>query len=157
MKEIKLTQGKVAFVDDSDFDFLNRFNWCATKCGNKFYATRMRDRIKGEKKSNILMHRVIMDAKSGELVDHGDFNGLNNQKNNLRVCTKAQNNTHRQPNSKTSSKYWDKKWSKWIARITHQGKLHRLGAFENEELAVIAYNEKAKELHGEFAALNIIP
>lgn len=91
MKEIPLTQGKVALVDDEDFELLNQLNWYAykNKTGN-YYAVRNYSAEKGKRKI-ILMHREIMDAPKGIQVDHRNGDGLYNQKENLRLATHQQN------------------------------------------------------------------
>jgi hypothetical protein len=86
MKEIKLTQGQVALVDDEDFEKINQFKWFAAKKGKTFYATR-NITVNGKRKS-ALMHWYIMDGKS---IDHIDRNGCNNCRNNLRFCTHQEN------------------------------------------------------------------
>jgi len=148
-KSIPLTQGKMALVDDEDFDKLNQYKWCfdgqyaQSKIGNK--TTRM--------------HRVIFDSPQ---VDHVDGDGLNNQRSNLRACNHTQNQMNsvkrKSLSIKLSSKYkgvsWHKQTEKWRARIqTSQGCLY-LGLFEVEEDAARAYDEAAKENFGEFARLN---
>ena len=98
MKEIICTQGKTVFVDDEDFDRLNRFVWHVVSNSPKnenrriYYARRWERQQDGSKKI-IFMHREIMGIGNikGIVVDHKDFNGLNNQKNNLQVITHQQN------------------------------------------------------------------
>ncbi len=158
MKEIKLTQGKVALVDDEDFEELNKFKWCARKDRNTYYAVR---RNKELKIGNIQMHREILKVKDKTLlVDHRDHDGLNNQKNNLRVATAAGNSKNRQSRKGSASKYLGVYWAvnnnKWLASIRNNGKNIYLGYFINELDAAIAYNIAAVEIHGEFANLNII-
>jgi len=88
-KEIILTQGKVAIVDDDMYDYLNQFKWHAVKQSGKFYARR---HIKSSNPNiKILIHRDVMKPEKGFVIDHIDGNTLNNQKDNLRICTHAQN------------------------------------------------------------------
>ena len=82
MKKIKLTQNKYTLVDDEDFDYLNQFNWCAHKEKYNFYAVRTDNKLK----KCIRIHRVIMNCPDSKFIDHKDGNGLNNQKENLRLC-----------------------------------------------------------------------
>jgi hypothetical protein len=87
-KEIPLTQGKVAVVDEEDFDRLNKHKWYACKNGNTFYALR-KSNVNG-KRLTILMHREILGLKPGDPgVDHRDGNGLNNRRKNLRLASHA--------------------------------------------------------------------
>jgi hypothetical protein len=96
---IPLTQGKFAIVDAEDFDRLKQYQWHACKCKSTFYACR------AEGGRTIRMHRQIMCAPKGLLVDHIDHNGSNNRKSNLRLCTHAQNCYNQQVSSTGSSKY----------------------------------------------------
>lgn len=156
MKEIKLTQGKIALVDDEDFEYLNQFKWYALKNRNTYYAQRMKT-INGKERA-IKMHRIIMNTPKGIETDHRDHNGLNNQKYNLRNITFGQNRMNRLKNKNGSSQYKGVTYNNGylIAQIKADGILHRLGSFDNEKDAAIAYNEAAIKYHGEFASLNVI-
>ena len=149
---IPLTQGKFAIVDAEDYDRLNRYQWHACKCKSTYYACR----VEGGK--TIRMHREIMHAPKGVIVDHINHNGLDNRKGNLRLCTHAQNCYNQRASSTGTSKYkgvcWHKCNRKWIARIRCDGKFYNLGDFENEIEAAKAYDDKAVELFGEFACPN---
>ena len=90
MKQIPLTQGQYAFVDDEDYEILNKWKWQAQKTYFSFYAVRTLN-SPGRKPSLIRMHRSVLGLKRGEFGDHRDRNGLNNQKYNLRRCTFAEN------------------------------------------------------------------
>ena len=156
MKEIKLTQGKVALVDDEDFEYLNQFKWYASKIDNTYYACRCQRIGKIHKK--YMIHRVIMNTPANMVTDHIDHNGLNNQKNNLRICTTAQNQMNKLPQNKYKGVYFDKRKNHTYikASIKLGGKLKHLGFFNTDKDAAIAYNIKARELFGEFANLNIL-
>lgn len=152
MKTIKLTQGKVALVDDSDYEYLNQWKWCAHKDHNMFYASRS---FRGK---TIIMHRVIMNAKKGELIDHRDRYGLNNQRGNLRFCTCSQNAKNKI--SHGTSKYLGvclhKISRKWQADIVINNRKKYLGSYACEKDAAKAYNKAALKYHEEFANLNLI-
>jgi hypothetical protein len=157
MKEIKLTQGKVAFVDDADFEYFNQFRWCATKTKyGSFYAHR-RSNSKGQI-DYLYLHREIMNAKPYEYVDHKDGNGLNCQRANMRICTMWENQGNRVLNRNNSSGFkgvaWKKDREKWRARITKNEKSIHLGYFDHAETAALAYNLAAQKHFGEFAKLN---
>lgn len=152
MKQIELTQGKFALVDDEDFEYLNQFSWYTEKRNKTFYARTVND-----KRKKIYMHRFILGITNPkQLIDHVDLNGLNCQRNNLRLCTRSQNNTNRR--SWGSSKYlgvcWDKSRSLWIASIKYGGRHYIIGRFANEIDAAKAYDARAIINHGEFANPN---
>ncbi len=155
MKQVQLTQGKVALVDDEDFERLSKFKWHALYTKGHWYAVRTMD------KRLIFMHREIMAAPSRAQVDHKDGNGLNNQQYNLRLATNAQNGRNRgkQHNNTSGYKgvYWNKQDRKWRANIRCDGRIIHLGYFVNSEDAARAYNDAAIKYFGEFAKLNEIP
>lgn len=143
MKEIKLTQGKVALVDDEDFEQLNQFKWSACKNGNTFYAT---NNFHNTLYNFIYsLHRLILLSPDfpapGKTVDHIDGNGLNNQKSNLRIVTHRQNmqNLHIKTTSKYPGVSWHNASKKWQAAIMIEGKQFHLGIFDSEEKAYEAY------------------
>lgn len=157
MKMIWLTRGQFTLVDDEHYQYLSQWKWSAAKVSNSdiFYACRT-----DSDKKRIYMHRDIMkDVLSSSLVvDHKDRNGLNNLSDNLRVCTKSQNqcNAKSRKNSVSIHKgvgYFSRD-AKWRAYIQINGKAKHIGLFETEKEAAIAYNKVAVELHGEFAKLN---
>lgn len=154
MKQINLTRGLFAEVDDADFEFLSSMNWHAVNLGHGFYAVR-NARVAG-KRTLIGMHRMILGFPNTE-VDHIDGNTLNNQRANLRKASKNQNQHNRVKNSNGSSRFkgvsWDKT-GKWRAQIRIDGIRRHLGTFADEESAAKAYDFKAKEVFGEFAKTN---
>ena len=160
MKEIQLTQGYVALVDDEDFDYLNQWKWCVKIKSNTIYVVRtIVINYKPKKTKTIRMHRLIMLCNIGKIVDHIDHNGLNNQKNNLRFCTTNQNRANSiKTNKYTTSKFkgvtLNKKSNKWISKMTINKKNIHIGCYKDEIDAAMAYDKKAKEIYGEFANLN---
>jgi hypothetical protein len=136
MKEIELTQGKVAFVDDEDFETLSKAKWCCFKNGNTFYSHRRINR------KLLSMHHAIMGKPLiGLMVDHIDGNGLNNQKGNLRFVTKRQNclNRHVKKSSQYPGVYFHKCRAEWMARICNNYKHKYIGSYATEEEAYAAY------------------
>jgi hypothetical protein len=156
-KEIQLTQGKVALVDDEDFDELNRYKWHAHKDykNGKFYAS-MSARCNGKTKT-ILMHRKILVDKY-KIIDHINHDGLDNRKCNLRSCTCSQNHKHCIGHKNNKSGFngvsWNKSNKKWMAQITKDNRQMCIGYFDDKKDAAKKVDEKAKELFGEFSALN---
>jgi len=159
MKEIQLTHGKVALVDDDVYEYLNQFKWYANNFNGKFYAVRSFMIAKGNQ-SIVLMHREIMNPKKGFVIDHVDGNTLNNLKDNLRICTHGENlrNQKLSISNKTGYKgvYFSKERNKWCALIQVYKVKYHLGSFINLKDAARAYNEAAIKYHGEFAKLNKI-
>lgn len=157
-KEIQLTRGKVAIVDDDDYEWLNKWKWCAIKRCNTWYAERRE--LKSISGKIIRMHRLITCASTGEVVDHKNRDGLDNRRNNLRKCTPSQNNSNsvakRNSTSGFKGIYWDKHNKKWRATISIQGYPKHLGRFKNKVDAARAYNEAAIKHYGEFARINIL-
>ena len=148
---VALTKGQHAFVDLEDFAWINRHKWSAYWNGHKWYAGRT------EKGKAILMHRQIMHAPKGSMIDHIDGNGLNNCKSNLRFCTSHQNNCNRRPGGKSSQYkgvYFDKRRRKYYAVAQYKSEQIEFGPFDNEIDAARAYDRAAIQYHGEFAYLN---
>jgi len=155
MKKIELTQNKFALIDDEDFDRVSKIKWYVQKIRDLEYAYHdFRDK-KGNGKM-VSMHQFLL---GGSNIDHKDNNGLNNQKNNLRVCTPHQNQCNRRkPKNAVTSIYKGVSINRGYIRASIQmnRKTIHLGYFNSEKEAAIAYNNKAKELFGEFAKLNPI-
>lgn len=156
MKEIALTQGKVAQVDDADFEWLSQWKWHASKQGNDWYALR---NIREDGRHYLVkMHRLITDAPVGVAVDHFDGDGLNNTRDNLRLCTQQQNCCNQRMKSTNKSGFkgahWFKWREKWRASIVVHGKQKHLGYFDSLVKAACAYDDAAREAHGEFAKVN---
>jgi HNH endonuclease len=158
MKEITLTQETVTLVDDEDFEWLSRHIWFFAKG----YAARGARSLWG-KLYLIYMHRVIMEAPKGFVVDHRDCNKLNNQRANLRLVTPRQNCYNKPPHRDNKSGYKGVfkinipyAGDLWTARITVNKQMIDLGVFQTPEQAAVAYNKAAQEHHGEFAYLNIM-
>lgn len=150
---IPLSQGKLAVIDAEDFEKVRDFKWFAHRRRSLWYARRQ------SKGQTIHMHRVILSASSGVQVDHIDGNGLNNRRNNLRLCSRAENlrafqHKRRNTTSKFRGVTFCKRDSVWEAGIERQGKKLYLGRFRIEEDAAHAYDKKARELFGEFASPN---
>lgn len=157
MKEIRLSPNKVALVDDEDYEYLNQFKWLPNFTRGYYYAYRLNKTE--NKKIGIMMHRFIMNCPPDKVIDHINGNGLDNRKENLRICTHSQNMCNRRKHKSLSSIYlgvsWNNSNSKWLARIKNIKQIY-LGCYNTEEEAALVYNQKAIEIHGEYARLNQI-
>lgn len=144
MKIIKDNKGGNIQVDDEDYELLNRYNWNCTPLG---YA-----------QTPIFMHRIIMNAPKGMVVDHIDNNPRNNQKHNLRICTHQENTRHRAGNSKTHLKGVKppdgKRNPNWTTVIGYQGRQYQVFGLPDEHTAALMYDFWATYLHGDFAHTN---
>ena len=156
MKEIPLTRGLVALVDDEDHARLSVHRWHADISGKTAYAKRQVPG--GKRQRGIKMHREIMNPPKGFVVDHINGDGLDNRRSNLRVCTHAQNITN------SRNRKWPRRFKgvypsrlRWSASITVNRKMKYLGLFKTEVEAAEAYNRAAIEAFGQFAILNHIP
>lgn len=150
MKQINLTQGSYAIVDDKDFERVNQYKWCY----DGGYAHR---KIKKNGKDiKIYMHRFIMGVEKQE-VDHINGVGLDNRNQNLRIATHRQNliNTKKRIDNTSGFKgvSYSKYHKKYRAYIRPYGKQIFLGYFNNPQDAHLAYGKKAKEIFGEFARI----
>jgi hypothetical protein len=150
VRRITLARGGFVLVDAADYEWLNRHKWTARGTGG--YACRQ------EKGRMIYMHREIMNAPKGMVVDHIDGNRQNNCRSNLRVCTQRENQHNQAKQISSASRFkgvfHDKRCGKWYAEARCNGEHFRVGPFEDEVEAARAYDRLAVELFGEFAYLN---
>lgn len=164
---VPLTKGKFTYIDEADYPMVSQRKWHAASSDGCWYAWA---RFGGKQES---MHRFLIGAiPKGMVVDHKDWDGLNNRRSNLRLATHGQNTHNRKHNSRKIDSdpaksryrgvffypYWTNPnlKKKWRAIIKSHGKNYNLGYYDTEEEAALAYNKKAIELHGEFAVLNVI-
>jgi len=158
-RRISLTKGKFAIVDPDDYKRLIKYKWHVTKNANTFHAKRNPRVDQKGRTAPIYMHRQIMNPPPGFVIDHINYNGLDNRKANLRLATHTQNNRHTRRTVRTgTSKYkgvsWYSREKRWAVKITADGTTIPIGYFKDEIEAVKAYDRAAKTYHGEFAALN---
>lgn len=158
MVEVPLTQGKVALIDDEDAERVLAFGWYyhVNKRTGKGYA-------QISTRAETLLHRFILDAPDGVLVDHKDGNTLDCRRRNLRIATSAQNvhnsivPKHNVTGFKGVGYHQARALTRpacYRARIMLSGKRLQIGWFRTAEEAARAYDAKARELFGEFARLN---
>lgn len=157
MKQIKLTRGKWAMVDDSDYESLSQFKWYAKRGAHTYYAVREKY-IVGQRlhPKRLRMHRVVIGASPDMQVDHINGDGLDNRRVNLRECTNAENQHNRRVTPRGSSRYKGVYMhrKKWAAHITNNYKTIYLGLFDTEYAAAQAYDAAARRMFGDFARPN---
>lgn len=151
-KEIPLSQGKIALVDDEDYERVVQLKW--------YYDGRYVSNCDNKRGRGVRLHRFIMNAPAGVDVDHRDLNKLNCQKSNLRLATRQQN-TQSQPKrrinngtSRFKGVSYERRRGWWVAQICLDYKTKYLGSFHNEEEAARAYDRAARQYFGEFALVN---
>ncbi len=148
----------VAVVDAADAELVAPFKWSLWQRGSMRYA-RTTVALGDGRYAKIWLHRMILGLNKGEpFVDHVDGNGLNCQRQNLRLATSSENNRNAQKRASASSRYkgvsWYARKSKWTARIKSGPTRKNLGYFATEEDAANAYDAAARENYGEFARFN---
>lgn len=148
-KQIELTNGGFALVDDTDFEWLSQYCWRR----NWGYA---QGSVDGRR---VHMHQLLVDCVLGLEVDHINRNRLDNRRANLRAVTHSQNLRNRAKNHFATSKFRGVcycKWARkhWRADIRVNGKSIFLGVFETEEAAARCYDEAERKFFGVDAAVN---
>jgi len=153
VREIRLTKGKVALVDDEDFDAIAEHKWCAVeKFRGCWYAVRGISTPHGVR--HIYMHRVIANPPKGMVTDHINGDGLDNRRSNIRIATKQQNSQNVAPGRNNRSGFRG-------VSVTRRGHIMAncqgvyLGSFKTVEDAARRYDEEALIRYGEFARLNL--
>jgi hypothetical protein len=153
--QIPLTQGKIAIVDRQDYERVSRYKWCLSRVGHQLYAHR---RQYGK---TIRLHQFIMNPPKGKVVDHANGNGLDNRRENLRICTMLENawNKRRRKPPGAHSRFigvypCQRPPGKWCVKVQCKGKVTNLGSFDDEVESARARDRKAVELFGDYATLN---
>lgn len=153
-----LPSGHVALIDETDLPLINQFKWHARRGRRTVYVQTHGSPANGRRRS--YLHRLLLSAPPGLLVDHRNLNGLDNRRDNLRLCTPVENNANQQAQINNRSGYrgvhqQTSTTSPWRARIQINGKTRHLGCFADAWDAAQAYNTAATEVYGEFALLNV--
>lgn len=147
MTKIQLSKTKYTIIDDEDYDRVSRYNWSY----NSGYARCL--------SRNIYLHRLILNPPNDKQIDHINHNTLDNRKNNLRICSGAENckntNSHKDSVSRFKGVCFDKQTKKWQSQIYINGYQVKIGRFDNEIDAARAYDDLASEHFGEFAKFNL--
>lgn len=153
---IPLSKGLIALVSPQDYAVLAAHRWASVKGGRTQYAQRIARDADG-RRSALLMHRMIMAPPPGMVVDHINGDGLDNRRENLRLCTHAENIRNQQIRRGSKSSRFKGVWwqrGKWAAMIEHDGDKICLGRFDCEEQAARQYDRAARIFFGSFARTN---
>ncbi len=148
--------GREVLIDEEDFDriFSSHFTWGINPNSKKHWSAYVRGRKKTRDREQIYLHRFIMSPPIGMQVDHINGNGLDNRKENLRICTASQNTKNKRLaiNNTVGLKGVTRRQNgKYVAQIRKDYKLETIGTFDSPEEAHEAYCLRAIELFGEFA------
>lgn len=154
--EVELPRGMVALVDADDLELVQQYRWCVRthRPRRTSYAVTC-IRRPGGRWAMLRMHRLLLGlTDSGVHVDHTNRDGLDNRRENLRICSPSENQWNRDKNRNNTSGYkgvsWHNVGGKWMARLQAHGKNHYLGLFTTAAEAHLAYCLAADELHGKF-------
>lgn len=146
-------RGRVALVDDEDYELVSRYRWYAIKSDDRYYACSSSLPGTYPGRTHIRMHMLLT---GNALTDHKNGNGLDNQRENLRAATYTQNLMNQRVRSDSTTGYRGvtREAHGWRAVVKANGVRKHLGYFSTPELAARAYDAAAVEMHGEFARLN---
>ena len=154
-----VTGGSV-LIDADDLPLVEPYRWHSNRPAQypHRYAARWPSRSLGIKpRKAVLMHRELLDAPPALFVDHINGDTLDNRRSNLRLVTREQNRLNRHRHSQGRGPYkgiWQRQSGKWTGKVCRGGRCINLGVFATPEEAARAYDEAAKELHGQYARLN---
>lgn len=163
VKEVPLTQGKVALIDSKDYELVSKYKWSAARCGRRDtdFCAIGHEKVNGKYRT-LRMHSLLMRPQEGMVVDHINHNPLDNRRSNLRICTRQQNRFNSLAPLDNTSGYkgvsWHQtgggRWGYWRVRFTVNGKRVNGGIFKELKEAVLKYNELARVHHGEFGTIH---
>ena len=143
------------YIDDEDYFVLKNKKWCLGGGGKVYAQTNVSNKILEIKNSCVLMHNIILWCPKKYEIDHKDGEPLNNQKSNLRICTRSQNQMNKSKHKDNISGFKGvrkvKNKEKWTAQISKDKKIYYLGSFNSPEAASEAFKNAAMEMHGEYA------
>lgn len=151
----KVGTSHVVMVDDADFERVvaaGPWRVQRTPKARTEYAVRT---LRGGGDKTESLHRFLMGAEKGVQVDHRNGNGLDCQRQNLRIATPQQNQQNKPKTVRNTSGFKGvtrhKSTGKWQAQLTVDGRFAYLGLFTSREAAFAAYCAAARDAHGEFA------
>lgn len=153
MITLELTKGKIALIDDEDAGLVAGYTWYArgfAKRHGLFYAVANVPGT-GHFSKKVSLHRLLLGAVTGDIVDHVNGNGLDNRRENLRLVGYGENNQNSTRNSGSSrfkGVFWNTQKRKWAAKATVNGIQLNLGTFSEESVAGAAYDQLVLEWYG---------
>lgn len=161
VREIPLTKGYVALVDDEDFERVNAFKW-TTYLRKRVdgsvivYGYRLTPRDENGSRRSIYLHRFILSAPDGVDVDHINGDGLNCTRSNMRIATRSQNLGNQRAKGTNTSGFKGVRRHKgrWMAQIGHDWQKHYLGRYDDPAFAAAVYDAAARHFFGPFALTN---
>lgn len=146
----KYGQGKFVLIDEENFEWLNKFRWYGKPDGGYPRSTAYHRGVH----TSFKMHRIIMNAKPGQIVDHINGNVLDNRRENLRFVTSQQNSINSKTNCRNKSGYkgvfYRKDRKRWVAKIRINKARISLGTFNSVQEAFNAYKERAMKEFPEY-------
>lgn len=149
------TSGGIVLIDPEDVERVSRFYWAVMVRGDVSSAIWDKDT---KKASHLKLHRFIMSAPVGMVVDHINHDPLDNRKSNLRICTTSQNGKNLRIKKNNTSGYpgvrWQEDRKKWRAEIKLDYKNLFLGRYDTKAEAIQARRNAEVELYGDYAPLN---
>ncbi|MDN7951781.1 HNH endonuclease [Burkholderia multivorans] len=154
MKHLVASGGQVVLVDDEDYEWLSKLRW---RVDSRGYAVRTSKHPHDpRRKTQEQMHRAVMGLAYGDgrEVDHRNGNPLDNRRENLRICSRSQNQMNRSLQKNNRSGYkgvsWDSRRRRWSVYIGINGKNRFVGSFDTPEDGYRAYCAAAEKLHKDF-------
>lgn len=155
----RIAAGRIALVDDDDYELVTRYRWHARKTGrdgreDQTYAATSGRAGEGHPKV-LFMHGLIMGIVG---VDHINHDGLDNRRSNLRAASRSENGGNKRRRRTASSQYkgisWNRQSKTWLVQIVRDSIPHYVGTFGDETEAANAYDDAARQMFGAFACVN---
>lgn len=157
---ILLTDGHHAKIDVDDHSLISNYKWHAwrhPKSGYVYARRRIYDSLSKTERI-VYMHRELLAATSGQLVDHKNHDTLDNTRSNIRIASSAQNSQNSRLRRCNTSGFKGVQWlsanRKWRAFISNNGSTLHLGLFKDRVEAAKAYDRAAVKLFGQFSLTN---
>jgi hypothetical protein len=165
VRTVQLGKGKSTLVDEADWLIVSQLTWYAVRSDRKpatgpehWYARHSISKTPGQPMRCIYLHRHLIAAPTGMHVDHRNGDGLDNRRENIRLCTKTENKRNVRTSwgaSKFKGVCFDKTRGTWKAHLMSKDRRRiHIGRFPTEIEAAQAYDEAVIREYGEFACTN---